>query len=94
MLITITCLLLLPLGLRYLTSWRMSILHNALVKQETELAELKERYFSVREDLLVARSVARQYEVRGRFIRSDIEAERRKLLNLQRPAEDAARIAA
>ena len=94
MLITIICLLLLPLGLRYLTSWRMSILHNALVKQESEVNELKERYLSVREELRIARSKARQHEVRGRFISSDIEAEKRKLLSLQRPAEDGARIAA
>ena len=93
MLITIICLLL-PLGLRYLTSWRMSILHNALVKQESEVTEIKERYLSVREELRIARSMARQHEVRGRFISSDIEAEKRKFLNLQRPAEDGARIAA
>ena len=93
MLIVIACLLLLPLSIRYLTTWRMAILRDALRNQEADVAELKERYLQLREELRVARSLARMYEVRRSFISSDIEAERKKLITL-RSVDDTARIAA
>ena len=94
MLIVLTCLLLLPLGIRYLTTWRMAILRDALRNQEADVAELKERYLQLHEELRVAKSLARQYEVRRSFICSDIEAARKKLFTLKQSVDETARIAA
>ena len=92
--LAILCLLLLPLGLRYYTSWRMTTLREALAVEEAEVAELKERYIALREELRTALSQKHQYEARKSFLSSDVDGERRKLAVLRRPTEDATCIAA
>ena len=87
--LAIACLLLLPIALGYLTSWRMAVLREALRREEEEVARLASRYHGLREELRRARSLKRQHEVRRAFVTSDIQSERRKLEALRRPSTSA-----
>ena len=93
--LAIACLLVLPIVLGYLTSWRMALLRDAFRREEEEVARLRSRYIALREELRRARSLQRQHEVRRAFVTSDIRSERRKLEALRRPpTSESVRIAA
>ncbi len=82
--LTITLLLLIPLGLRYLTSWHMTRLRVRLLRGDDEIRQLQDRYSSVREDMIDARRRLRQYQVRRDFLGNDIHRERHHLEELKR----------
>jgi hypothetical protein len=78
-LLIIACLLLIPLGLRYLTTWHMSRLRLRLAGGDEEFRQLRDRHVGVREELIDTRRRLRQYEVRKTFVAADIRAERQRL---------------
>ena len=83
LLIFIATLLLVPLGLRYLTSWHMGRLHARLVHEDDDMRQLQARYNVIREDLIDTRRRLRQFQVRKTFLGNDIRRERQHLEELQ-----------
>lgn len=81
--LTIALLLLIPLALRYLTSWHMARLRVRLHRGDDEIRELQGRFSSVREDLIDSRRRLRQYQVRRDFLGNDIRREHLRLEELQ-----------
>lgn len=78
----IVILLLIPLGLRYLTSWDMGRLHARLVHQDDDLRQLQAHFTGIRQDLIDTRRRLRQYHVRKNFLGDDIRRERHRLQEL------------
>ena len=74
--------LLIPLGLRCLTSWDMGRLHTRLVRQDDDLRQLQAHLTGIREDLIDTRRRLRQYHVRKNFLGDDIRRERQRLEEL------------
>jgi hypothetical protein len=88
-LLVIAMLLLIPLGLRYLTSWHMGNMHSRLLREDADLRQLQERFTGLREDLIDTRRRLRQFQVRKDFLGNDIHRERQRLQELHnlRPTE-------
>lgn len=92
--LTAVSLLLIPLGLRYYTSWRMARLRERMTGSADELNQLRARLDEVREQLLEARRRRRQYEVRRTFVIADMRAQSRILEELRTAAPAGRRLAA
>ncbi len=91
--LTVTLLLLIPLGLRYLASWHMARLRLRLLHGDDEIRALQSRCTGIREDLIQTRRQLRQYQVRKDFLGNDIRRER-LLLEELRGRTGAERLAA
>ena len=87
-------LLLVPLCLRYLASWKMKKMQAALLQGDREVRALLERCESVTAELRQVRRGCRQYEVRRSFLYSDIQEGRRRLERLREAAVTDRRLAA
>jgi hypothetical protein len=82
-LLWIAAFLLVPLALRYATSWHMAQLRLRLLRGDEDLRQLQLRFAGVRQDVLDTRSRLRQYQVRKDHIRADIRRERGRLEELR-----------
>lgn len=89
----IALLLLVPLTIRYLTSWHMAQLRLRMVRGDEDVRQLHEQYLSIRDNLADTRRRLRQFEVRKSFIANDIHRERQRLTEL-RSARTSRRMAA
>ncbi|MEE2659753.1 MAG: hypothetical protein VX733_14690 [Candidatus Latescibacterota bacterium] len=93
MFIAIAGLLLVPLCIRYLTSWHMGRLRTRALQCEQDLRAIRKQYAEVREQLIDVRRVVRQCEARGSHIQTDIFNAQERLRELRSDAPDR-RIAA
>ena len=76
-------LLLIPLGIRYATSWQMAQLRSRLSCSDDDLRELRSSYLRVRTELIDTRRRHRQYEVRRSFLMADIRQAQQRLAGLR-----------
>jgi hypothetical protein len=81
-LLIIALFLLIPLGLRYFTSWDMGRLHTRLVRQDDDLRQLQARLTGIRGDLIDTRRRLRKYQVHKTFLGDYIRRERQRLEEL------------
>ena len=87
--IVVVALLLVPLGLRYLTSWHMRSLRAEMLRSDEETRQLRTRYVEVREQLIDARRRQRLFAVRRSHLLADIRTERQRLEELRaQPTRD------
>ena len=79
----IAALLLIPLAIRTITTWHMTRLRQRLQGADDEMRALRERYVTVREELVETRRRLRQYQVRQSFVAADVHGERQRLSALR-----------
>ena len=81
-------LVVVPLSLRYLASWKMRQMRAVLLQQEKEARALMARYEELTEDLKWVEQGRRQCDVRRSFLAADI-AESRRVIDQLRSASPA-----
>lgn len=79
----VAALLLVPLGLGYLTSWHMRCLRARLLEGDEECRQLRNRYLSLHEQLIDVRHLKSHYGVRRSRVLQDIHSATQQLAELR-----------